>query len=340
MDATLPNSTEKKNIHYLQFIVSVKGIVMDRFHAMAVYVAVAEAESFAGGARKLGLSPPAVTRAVAGLEKRLGVKLLTRTTRLVRTTDAGARYLENARRILAEADELDESAAGTNAAPRGQLAITAPVLFGRLYVMPIVVEYLRRFPDMALSALFLDRVVNLLEEGLDVGIRIGELPDSTMKAVGVGQVRRVTCASPQYLKAHGTPRAPAELARHTIVSASPVSPLADWRYYEGRKPVAVKLSPRLTVTNNESAIAAAVQGFGVTRLLSYQIAPHLASGQLKAVLTDYEPAPLPIHVLHREGRQASAKVRTFVDLLVATLRADPVLNPLPPSRPSPASEGR
>lgn len=300
---------------------------MDRFHAMAVYVAVAEAESFAGGARKLGLSPPAVTRAVASLERRLGVKLLTRTTRLVRVTEPGARYLDNARRILAEADEIDESAAGTNAAPRGQLAITAPVLFGRLFVMPVVVQYLRRFPEVTLSALLLDRVVNLLEEGLDVGVRIGELPDSSMKAIGVGHVRRVTCASPAYFKAHGVPRVPTDLARHTIVSASPVSPSAEWRYFEGRKPVGVKLSPRLTVTNNASAIAAALEGFGVTRLLSYQIGPHLASGRLKAVLSEYEPAPLPIHVLHREGRQASAKVRTFVDLLVATLRDDKTLNP-------------
>ena len=299
---------------------------MDRFHGMAVYVAVAEEESFAGGARRLGMSPPAVTRAIAALEKRLGVKLLTRTTRFVRATDAGLHYLEHARRILAEADEADEAAAGVHGAPRGQLAVTAPVLFGRMFVMPGVVEYLRRFPDMAVSAVFLDRVVNLLEEGMDVGVRIGELADSTMRAIGVGNVRRVVCASPAYLKNYGVPRAPADLARHAIVASTAITPAIAWRFAAGRQATSVNVKPRLIVTNNEAAIVAAVQGFGVTRLLSYQVAPYLESGQLKVVLGDYEPPHLPIHVLHREGRQASAKMRTFVDLLVERLRKDRALN--------------
>lgn len=298
---------------------------MDRFHLMAVYVAVAEEESFAGGARRLGMSPPAVTRAIAALEKRLGVSLLTRTTRFVRATDAGQRYLEQARRILAEADEADEAVAGVNSAPRGQLAVTAPVLFGRMFVMPSIVDYLRHFPDMAISAVFLDRVVNLLEEGMDVGVRIGELPDSSMRAVTVGHVRRVVCAAPDYLKKHGVPRTPSEISEHTVIAASPVSPSVDWKFADGKKTTSVKLTPRLTVTNNESAIVAAAQGFGLTRLLSYQVAAFLASGQLKAVLGDYEPPRLPIHVLHSEGRQASAKVRTFVDMLVERLRGDKAL---------------
>src|SRR5258708_1193 len=299
---------------------------MDRFHLMSVYVAVAEEESFAGGARRLGMSPPAVTRAIASLEKRLGVTLLTRTTRFVRTTDAGQRYLEHARRIIAEADEADEAVAGVNAAPRGQLAVTAPVLFGRMFVMPSIIEYLEPFADMALSALFLDRVVNLLEEGMDVGVRIGALPDSSMKAIGVGRVRRVVCAAPDYLKANGVPRAPADLAKHTLITANPVSPSVDWKFVNGKKTTYVKLPPRLTVTTNEAAIVAAVQGFRVTRLLSYQVAAFLASGQLKTLLADHEPPSLPIHFLHSESRQASAKVRTFVDLLVDRLRADKALN--------------
>lgn len=299
---------------------------MDRFHLMAVFVAVAEEESFAGGARRLGLSPPAVTRAVASLENRLGVKLLTRTTRFVRATDAGLRYLDNARRIIAEADEADDAAAGVNAEPRGHLAVTAPVLFGRMFVMPGIVEYLRRFPDMSLSALFLDRVVNLFEEGMDVGVRIGELPDSTMRAVNVGHVRRVVCASPEYLAGNGVPRAPLDLAKHSVIASSAVSSNVDWRFDAGSKTISVKVNPRLTVTNNDAAIEAARQGFGVTRLLSYQIAPHIASGKLRIVLGEYEPPRLPIQVLHREGRQASAKVRTFLDLLVARLRNDKALN--------------
>ena len=299
---------------------------MNRFHLMTVFVAVAEAESFAGGARKLGMSPPAVTRAVAALEKRLGVKLLTRTTRFVRATDAGLRYLEHARRIIADLNEADDAAAGVDAAPRGQLAVTAPVLFGRLYVVPSMVEYLRRYPDMSLTALFLDRIVNLFEEGMDVGVRIGELPDSTMRAIGVGHVRRVVCASPEYLERSGIPQAPMDIARHTVIAASAVTPIAEWKFVTGKKKIIIKVNPRLTVTNNDAAIQAALQGFGITRLLSYQIAPHLASGQLQTVLSEYEPPPLPIHVLHREGRQASAKVRTFVDLLVERLRTDKALN--------------
>jgi DNA-binding transcriptional LysR family regulator len=295
---------------------------MDRFHLMAVYVAVAEEESFAAGARRLGMSPPAVTRAIAALEKRLGVKLLTRTTRYVRATDAGRRYLEHTRRILADADEADEAAAGVNAAPRGRLTVTAPVLFGRMFVTPGVVDFLRRYPEISVSALLLDRVVSLIEEGIDVGVRIGDLPDSSLHAITVGQVHRVVCASPAYLKANGVPRNPADLAAHTIIAANPVSPSIDWKFEGGKKPTTVKLVPRLTVTNNDAAIVAALEGFGITRLMSYQIGPLLASGQLKAILQDSDHARLPIHILHGEGGRASAKVRVFVDSMVTRLRSD------------------
>ena len=299
---------------------------MNRFHLMTVFVAVAEEESFAGAARRLRMSPPAVTRAIAALENRLKVKLLTRTTRFVRATDAGLRYLEHARRIIAELDEADDAAVGVDADPRGLLSITSPVLFGRMFVVPSVLEYLGQYPDMSISMLFLDRVVNLLEEGMDVGIRIGELPDSTMKAVGVGHVRRIICASPDYLKRNGVPQTPLDLAKHTVIAASAVTPTVEWQFVTDNKKLSVKVNPRLTVTNNDAAIQAALQGFGITRLMSYQIAPHLASGQLQTVLKDYELPRLPIHVLHSEGRQASAKVRTFVDLLVDRLRTDKVLN--------------
>lgn len=299
---------------------------MDRFHLMSVFVAVAEEESFAGGARRLGMSPPAVTRAIAMLEEHLGIKVLTRTTRFVRATDAGLRYLESARRIIAEAEEADEAAAGVHAAPRGHLAVTAPVLFGSIYVMPGIVDYLKRYPDVSVSAMFLDRVVNLMEEGLDVGVRIGELPDSTMRAIRVGHVRRVVCAAPEYLKQYGMLNEPEDLVTHRVICAIPVSPANEWRFGTGKMLESVKIHPRLTVTNNDAAIQAALQGLGVTRLMSYQIAAHLAAGRLTRVLADYEPPPLPIHVLHREGRQASAKVRSFVDLLVERLRADIALS--------------
>lgn len=299
---------------------------MDRFHLMSVFVAVAEEESFAGAARRLGLSPPAVTRAITSLENRLGVKLLIRTTRFVRATDAGRRYAEHVRRILMELDEADDAAAGLHGEPRGHLAVTAPVLFGRMFVMPGIVDYLRRFPEMFISAWFLDRVVNLLEEGMDVGIRIGELPDSTMRAISIGHVRRVVCASPEYLHNNGIPQTPQALLDHTVIAASAVSSAVEWQFLLANKMTSIKVNPRLTVTNNDAAIQAALQGFGLTCLLSYQIAPHLAAGQLQTVLSDYEPPRLPIHVLHHEGRQASAKVRTFVDLLVDRLRGDKALS--------------
>lgn len=299
--------------------------MMDRFHLMQVFVAVAEEEGFAAAARRLRLSPPAVTRAVAMLEERLGVRLLLRTTRQVRTTDAGSRYLEDARRILAEADEADEAAAGIHAAPRGQLSVTAPVLFGKLHVMPLISAYQSAWPDVTVSALFVDRVVNLAEEGLEVGIRIGALPDSSLRAIPVGQVRRVICASPDYLKRHGLPRSVADLAKHRIISATAVSAGTEWSFSRGKSRDRARLSPRLFVNTNDGALEAAKGGFGLTRLLSYQVAHEVAAGTLKVVLADQHDETLPVHVIHREGRLASAKVRAFVDLAVQGLRGHPAL---------------
>lgn len=299
---------------------------MDRFHLISTFVAVVDTHGFAGAARKLKMSPPAVTRAINELEAHLGLRLLTRTTRTVRVTDAGERYAQDCRRILAEMVEADESVSGLHAAPRGRLTITAPVLFGGLYVTPIVTEYLTRYPQVNASCMFLDRVVNLLDEGVDVAVRIGELPDSSMQAMRVGQVRRVVCASPEYLALHGIPQTPDDLQRHTIVSANSVTPNPEWRLMDRGVPVTVRLQARMITSTNDSAVVAAVQGFGLTRLLSYQVAEHLKAGRLKTVLPDFEPAPLPVHVVHREGRQAPQRVRAFLDLAVERLRQDPALN--------------
>ena len=298
---------------------------MDRFHVMKVFVAVAEERSFAAAARRLGLSPPAVTRAVAELEQRLRVKLLTRTTRHVRVTDLGAQYLADARRLLDELEAIDDSVGGSYRALRGGLVVTAPVQFGRLYVIPGVVDYLGRYPETSVHALLVDRVVNLVEEGIDAGVRIGELPDSSINAALAGKVRRVICAAPAYLKKHGTPKRPEDLKRHTLIAASSISTTSEWRFAEGRKSIGVKLQPRLTVTTNDAAIEAATLGFGLTRLLSYQVASAVASGKLEIVLSRYEPEALPIHVVYREGRQTSARIRTFVDLMVERLRSDAAL---------------
>ena len=299
---------------------------MGRLHLMSVYVAVVEAEGFAGGARKLHLSPPAVTRAVAALEERLGVKLLNRTTRHVRMTEAGQKYYEDAKRIIALADEADDAALGINAEPRGQLTVTASVLFGRMYVTPGIVAYLRRYPAVEVDALFVDRVVNLLEEGVDVAIRIGELPDSSYRALRVGSVRRVLCAAPDYLDTHGIPQTPDDLLKHRIILARGLNPNNDMRFQQDGRPHTVKLQPVLSVSDNDSAASAALAGLGVTRLLSYQIAEPLQTGKLKIVLGEFESPPVPIHILHREGRHSSAKVRSFVDLMAERLRTESSLN--------------
>jgi DNA-binding transcriptional LysR family regulator len=297
---------------------------MDRFHLMQTFVAVVDEQGFAGAARKLGISPPAVTRAIAELERRVGARLLTRTTRVVRVTDAGARYADDCRRILAEADEADASAGGVHRAPRGRLTVTAPAMFGGMHVTPIAIEYLRRHPEVSIGCWFVDRIVNLVEEGADVAIRIGELPDSSLTAIRVGAVRRVICAAPAYLGKHGTPCAPSDLARHTIV-ANRLSPHTEWRLAERGAGRSVRLAPRLMTTTNEAAIEGALAGFGIARVLSYQVADHVRRGRLKIVLEDCEPPPWPVHVMHREGRHASRKIRAFVDLAVERLRANPVI---------------
>lgn len=299
---------------------------MDRLQAMTTFVAVVDSGGFASAARKLNLSPPVVTRAVAELEERLGLRLLTRTTRVVRVTDAGARFAEDCRRILADIEEAETVATGTHAAPRGTLTLTAPVLFGQLYVTPILVRYLQQYPEVDAQCLFLDRVVNVVEEGIDVAVRIGELPDSSLQAVRVGRVRRVLVAAPSYLKSQGVPQRPEDLARHAIVSASGVTPVSEWRFNDAGKSLLQRPQPRMRTTTNDSAIAAAVAGLGITRLLSYQVASHVRGGALQVLLEDFETAPLPVHVVHHEGRRATQKVRAFIDLAVDTLRADPALN--------------
>lgn len=299
---------------------------MDRFRQMQVFVAVAEEEGFAAAARRLQMSPPAVTRMVASLEDTLGVKLLNRTTRYVRVTEAGQRYLEDSRRILGELEAADDAAAGINAAPRGHLTITAPVMFGRLYVMPVVLEYLRSYPEMEVEMVLLDRVVNLMEEGIDLGVRIGELPDSSMRALKVGSVRQVLVASPDYLSSQGTPAHPNELPQHTVVIPQAGSmhstSAGNWRFYDGREEVQVQVKPRLKVTTNDAAIAAAIDGFGITRVLSYQVANRVAPKELEYVLAEYEPPAQPVHILHRHDRYSSNKVRVFIDLLSERLRED------------------
>ena len=293
---------------------------MDRLHLMNVFVAVAEEQGFSAAARRLEISPPAVTRAISALELRLGVKLLTRTTRYVRVTDAGHNYLQDARRIIAEVDAADESASGLHGTPTGELVITAPAMYGRLCVAPVVVEYLQRYAQVSVSTVFLDRVVNLVEEGLDIGIRIGDLPDSSLRAIKVGHVQRVVCASPDYLSTAGVLEHPEDLANHQIIATKAGNNKLTWSFLEDDLIRSYKLKARFMSNTNDTAIEAALAGFGVTRLLSYQVDTQVNTGKLVPVLTEFAPAPLPVHIVHQQGRDVPAKVRAFIDLAVEMLR--------------------
>lgn len=298
---------------------------MDRFHAMRVFLRIADTGGFAEAARQLHLSPPAVTRAVAALEDNIGARLLTRTTRSVKLTEVGQRYAEDCRRILAAIDEAEAAAAGSYAKPTGLLTVTASVLFGQIYVMPVMTAFLDEYPDVTGRMLLLDRVTNLVDEGIDVAIRIGQLPDSSYSALKVGSVRRVICGSPDYFERHGTPQRPADLADHRIIAATSAGTSLEWRFGGGAKN-SVHVRPGLFCNANEAAIGAARAGWGLTQVLSYQIGPDLVDGRLQTALDNFEEDPLPIHVVHPEGRNASAKVRAFVDFAAARLRANRLIN--------------
>ncbi|MGI9512415.1 MAG: LysR family transcriptional regulator [Anderseniella sp.] len=293
---------------------------MDKFRAIQVFIAVADKRGFAAAARSLNISPPAVTRTVSMLEDDLGTPLFVRTTRSVRLTESGERFLEDARRILLELEEAQDAAVGTHAAPRGQLHVTAPVLFGRMYVTPVLSDFLNLHPQLSARTLFVDRVVNLVDEGQDVAIRIGPLPDSSLIAVRCGTVRQLTVASPDYLAKHGLPGIPESLTGHQIIQATGTTPGNDWRFQHKDKSISVRLEPRVSMNTNDAVIELLLRGGGISRLLSYQVAPHLADGRLQVVLEAFENPPQPVHVVHQEGRLVSSKVRAFVDFMVQHLR--------------------
>lgn len=294
---------------------------MDKFRAIQVFITVADKRGFAAAARSLNMSPPAVTRAVSMLEEDLGTPLFARTTRSVRLTENGQRFLEDARRILLDLEEAQDAAVGSHATPRGELHVTAPVLFGRMYVTPILGDFLDLHPQLSARTLFVDRIVNMVDEGQDVAIRIGALPDSSLVAVRCGTVRQMMVASPDYIARHGLPTLPEGLANHQIIQATGTNPGSDWKFQHNGKPISVRLAPRVRMNTNDAAIELTLRGGGVSRLLSYQVAPYLADGRLQPVLEAFEMPPQPVHVVHQEGRLVSAKVRAFVDFMVQHLRA-------------------
>ncbi|WP_431288396.1 LysR family transcriptional regulator [Roseateles chitinivorans] len=295
---------------------------MDDLYLMTVFVAVGDGLSFAGAARALDLSATAVTRAIQTLESRRGVALLVRHTRRVTLSEAGRRYLEDAREILRLVADAEAGASDANVVPRGTLRVTAPVVFGRLFIVPGIAEYLRRYPEMTVSATFVDRTVNLIDEGFDIAIRIGQLPDSGMKAIKVGEVGRTACASPEYLSRHGVPQHPTDLHKHRTLAIDVSSQQMVWKFGVRQSAMSVKLKPSCGFTGSDAAIAAAELGLGIVHLPTYQVREKMASGALMSVLTAFAGDTVPIHLLHRESRFGSSKLRNFIDLLTARLRAE------------------
>jgi len=299
---------------------------MDRLDAMAAFVVAVDRGSLAAASRQLGCSPAAVTRAIASLEDRLGAQLLHRTSRALRLTPLGETYLSTCRQVLGELQRVEQGAAADANTPRGLLTLTAPVLFGRLKVRPILDRFLDAHPAVQARLLLLDRVVNMLDEGIDVAVRLADLPDSSLQATHLGQVRRVLCASPAYVERHGQPNVPADLTNHTCIMSN--EPAAEpWSFASEpgarRKAVrAVAIRPRLIVNAAAAAIDSALDGHGITRVMSYQVEPDVAAGRLLLLLEDYEPPPIPVHLVMQADRSMTAKLRAFIDFASPVLRSE------------------
>lgn len=298
---------------------------MDRLAAIRVFVAVADAGSLSAAGQRLGMPLTTVSRHLKALEEAVSVRLLTRTTRRLALTEPGRAYLDTCRRVLDELGTAERHLAGEKAEPHGQLALTAPILFGRLHVRPVVSAYLEAYPQMSVRMVLVNRVVNLVEEGLDLSIRIGRLPDSSMRATTLGSVRQICCASPRYLKCAGVPPEPKDLLDHQCITFTSFSQPDRWVFPGGeaqgrRKAQNVAVEPRLVVNTAEAAIDAAKDGLGIVRVLSYQAQAALKDGSLRRVLEAFEPEPIPVSLVHREDRLPQAKVQTFSELAVPRLR--------------------
>jgi DNA-binding transcriptional LysR family regulator len=292
---------------------------MDRLAAIKVFVAIADAGSLSAAGRRLGMPLTTVSRHLAALEAQIGVRLITRTTRDLVLTEPGRHYLDTCQRVIAELDAADLRLAGEHAEPQGELALTAPVVFGRLHVLPIVVEFLAMYPLVTARMLLVDRVVDLIEEGLDIAVRIGSLPDSSLVATRLGAIRSVVCASPSYLAKRGTPATPQELAGHDCIAFHTLQPAERWSF-SARKQIRVAVNPRLTVNTAEAAIDAAKAGLGIARVLSYQAEASLNDGSLRLILEAYEPEAIPVSLVHREDRLPQTKVQSFIALAGPRLR--------------------
>ncbi len=293
---------------------------MDRFNELKVFVSVAESGGFAKAAARLRSSPPAVTRTVAALEQRVGVQLFNRTTRMVSMTEAGRRFLEHARRILTDLDVAESELAGESTMPSGHLTITSPVTMGRMMLPSIVTDFLHAHPHVTAKVLLFDRITNLIEEGIDVGLRVGQLPDSSIIARHVGEVRRILVASPTYLSKHGRPKDPTDLKRHSMIAFTGLLPNREWIFGEGKTARRITLEPRFEINDAAAAIAAAEGGGGITIALSYMVANHIRERRLQQVLEPFAPSAMPVQLVYPESRLVAPKVRAFVDYAAPKLR--------------------
>jgi DNA-binding transcriptional LysR family regulator len=291
---------------------------VDRIEAMAVFVAVADLQGFAPAARRMGLSASAVTRLVAALEEHLNARLLQRTTRSVTLTDAGARYLERAKRILADVAEAEEAAQSERSVPRGRFVVAAPSVFGRLHVASLMSDFLAKYPAVTGELALSDRMANLVEEGIDAAVRIGALEDSSNVARQVGATRRVVVASPQYLARRKKPRSPEDLGRHDVIQLTSLTPTRDWLFFRDGRESRFEVTARYVTNSADAAIVQAESGAGLAMLLSYQVAEAVHAGRLEVVLRGFEPPPRPIQIVYPTTRLLSAKVRAFVELVVST----------------------
>jgi DNA-binding transcriptional LysR family regulator len=291
---------------------------VDKLRAMAGFVRIVEKGSLTAAAADLGTSLPSMVRTLAALERELGATLLNRTTRRIHITDEGRQYLEHCRTILGQIQEAEVALDSRRVAPRGRLAVTAPVVFGRRYVAPIVNEFVQRHPDVTAELLFVDRMVNLVDEGLDAAVRIGHLGDSSLVAIPLGEVRRVVCASPAYLRRRGVPRRPEDVRAHRCVRFTGLAPRAEWVFRPSPRKVAI--TSVLTCNQADAAIDACASGLGLGSFLSYMVAPLRRAGRLKYVLEDFEPEPLPVQFLYPHSRILSPTVRAFADLCAKRLR--------------------
>lgn len=301
---------------------------MDRLEILRTFVAVADRASFAEAARRMHISSTAASRAVAALEQSLGAALLHRTTRSVRLTEEGAVYLERCRTALADLDDAARALRGDAATPHGTLVVTAPVTFGRMHILPIATRLLREFPGLRVELTLVDRVVRLVDEGIDVAVRIGDLSDSALHALKVAEVRRILVASPAYLAERGSPANVPGLHEHALISFTELERAHEWRFGPAGKP-AIRIEPRLTVNAADAAIAAAIDGVGIARVLSYQALEAITAGKLVSLLDDVAPPPVPVHLVYQAKRGASVNARAFIDASREHLRSADLRGPTP-----------